>query len=761
MATKQLPLLCFNDVYRVNQRFVPQPGSPPETSSGTHISVAQFGQLLLSEREKWKDGKEGKEGKEGLVLFAGDVFNPSVESSVTRGSHMVPVMNALKIDVACVGNHDFDFGYPHLTTLIASCNFPWLLSNIVDKTTNEQPTPFLKYWITERCGLKIGVVGLVEEDWIATIPSWPQNFVYRSMKDTALEISRELRDPNGQHKVDIIIALTHSRVNNDIELANQLGAVQGKEGVENEQGVDLLVGGHDHIGKGADSWDGCTGERDQPGTEGDHGVRLIKSGTDFRDLSAAMLTLTPTPPNSTRAHLISSLTGKHHYVLPSSPTSKPFESLTQSLLSTVSSTLSKPVCFTLTPFDARSEVVRTRETGLGNWIADVLIHGYAESLIEGGRGGEKLDKDGKPIKEKANKVEKEETEGEGLERDGGADAVIICGGTLRGDSQYGPGKITLGDILEILPFEDPVVVLELFGRSTGKVFGIPSRVHCRNGLPKKGMHFESTMRSGGSPKPVRRFPIVSGLFVEWDHTRPPLSRVLSIKLVKHPKVDDDEVDVADDRVNFVDRDDGTRVEVKQRKILHGEEVKNESGGRIYRVITREYMAQGYDGFEPLKNRKFVVDDETGQIMSSIIRSFLLGSSYIFRHKQLMDKHETHLSTRTGGILERAMSRTSQTGGEGLEKVPTGNSTWSTLRHHVVSHDWKTIRDALHVAKNEHVSSVDCLEGRSMRKQKTLGDVVGDVIGRLTEETKDEEADLAIVSPMVDNRLRNVAQVAAK
>lgn len=32
----------------------------------------------------------------------------------------------------------------------------------------------------------------------------------------------------------------------------------------------------------------------------------------------------------------------------------------------------------------------------------------------------------------------------------------------------------------------------------------------------------------------------------------------------------------------------------------------------------------YDGFEALKNQRFIVDDETGQIMSQIIRSFLLG-----------------------------------------------------------------------------------------------------------------------------------------
>jgi 5'-nucleotidase len=94
--TTILPLLCFNDVYRVKQRFVPQPGSPEDASPSSgeqFINVSQFGQLVHSIRDKWADREEerydgGKE-KDGLILFAGDVFNPSVESSVTRGSHMV------------------------------------------------------------------------------------------------------------------------------------------------------------------------------------------------------------------------------------------------------------------------------------------------------------------------------------------------------------------------------------------------------------------------------------------------------------------------------------------------------------------------------------------------------------------------------------------------------------------------------------------------------------------------------------------------
>jgi 2',3'-cyclic-nucleotide 2'-phosphodiesterase (5'-nucleotidase family) len=73
------------------------------------------------------------------------------------------------------------------------------------------PEPLNRYWITKKRGVKIGVIGLVEEDWIATIPSWPEEFRYRPMAETAREISKELRE---EHGVEVIIALTHCRVPN-------------------------------------------------------------------------------------------------------------------------------------------------------------------------------------------------------------------------------------------------------------------------------------------------------------------------------------------------------------------------------------------------------------------------------------------------------------------------------------------------------------------------------------------------------------------
>ena len=75
-----LPIIHFNDVYRVR----PYKFNPPSEET---IDVTQFAAMLDDVRERWPPREDG--AREGLVLFSGDVFAPSVESSVTRGSHMV------------------------------------------------------------------------------------------------------------------------------------------------------------------------------------------------------------------------------------------------------------------------------------------------------------------------------------------------------------------------------------------------------------------------------------------------------------------------------------------------------------------------------------------------------------------------------------------------------------------------------------------------------------------------------------------------
>jgi 5'-nucleotidase len=76
----KISITHFIDVYRVTpQKF--------SNSSPEMIDVSKFGGLLDSVRAQWQNDPDGKTN--GLTLFSGDAFSPSMESSVTRGNHMV------------------------------------------------------------------------------------------------------------------------------------------------------------------------------------------------------------------------------------------------------------------------------------------------------------------------------------------------------------------------------------------------------------------------------------------------------------------------------------------------------------------------------------------------------------------------------------------------------------------------------------------------------------------------------------------------
>jgi 5'-nucleotidase len=61
--------------------------------------------------------------------------------------------------------------------------------------------------------------------------------------------------------------------------------------------------------------------------------------------------------------------------------------------------------------------------------------------------------------------------------------------------------------------------------------------------------------------------------------------VKSIHLAIRPKREDADSEDPADLVRFAEQEDGTVVEIKQRKVELGEEVRNVAGGRVYRVVS--------------------------------------------------------------------------------------------------------------------------------------------------------------------------------
>lgn len=123
-----------------------------------------------------------------------------------------------------------------------------------------------------------------------------------------------------------------------------------------------------------------------------------------------------------------------------------------------------------------------------------------------------------------------------------------------------------------------------------------------------------------------RFPIISGFRVEWDSRNPPNRRVLGIweEVIERESNGDSD---SDDGYSIHEGHTGP---IHKHKPVNGDPVSKEPGGKMYTIVTREYMATGHDGFEALKDCKYVggIDDEHGQIMSSIVRKYLLGTSRV-------------------------------------------------------------------------------------------------------------------------------------
>lgn len=133
---------------------------------------------------------------------------------------MIDVLNDCNIAAATIGNHDFDFGADVLAEHVKNCSFPWMLANCVDKSTGALLGNGLRKKVIENKGRRIGLMGLIEKEWLATLSTVDLAHVeYTDFVTVAREVEQELREVDG---VDMVVAVTHFRLPNDERLAAEV-----------------------------------------------------------------------------------------------------------------------------------------------------------------------------------------------------------------------------------------------------------------------------------------------------------------------------------------------------------------------------------------------------------------------------------------------------------------------------------------------------------------------------------------------------------
>ncbi|KAH8738699.1 nucleotidase (5'-nucleotidase/2'-cyclic phosphodiesterase) of the calcineurin superfamily [Cryptosporidium ryanae] len=406
-------ILHFNDVYNIE-----------EDSEGCG-GVSRFVEALKSFHSA-----------NPLLLFSGDVFNPSIMSVTTKGRHMVPFLNMMRVHTACFGNHDFDFGIDHLEYLTGSCNFQWILSNVYDLYTGEPLANARTYRLFEWQGRRIGIMGLVEKEWLKTLPTiTEEDVIYKDFVEEANRISKLLREKDAE----LIIALTHMRAHNDELLA--MGA----------EDIDLILGGHDH---------------EYYGVKKIGNTIVAKSGTDFRDLT--MIVIKPglhclkCPKSEQKLHidgckyynnnlyneLVLSSNSKNNKLTPNNKErgelylnnfsggsiiswayidvgtfqpNKHVNKMVGKYLRDLQSQMDKVIGESAVKLETRFAIIRVSESNLGNWLTDIM------------RSAAKTD------------------------------IALLNSGTIRSDCVFNIGPIKNKDILLMLPMVDNIVKLAVPG----------------------------------------------------------------------------------------------------------------------------------------------------------------------------------------------------------------------------------------------------------------------------------------------------------
>ena len=213
---EKLTVLHWNDFHAFNKPYEARLNDSTKIIVGGYATLGGYIKLV-------------KEKQENVALVhAGDDFQGTPISTITKGMSQIKILNLIKPDVFALGNHEFDYGREILFEQIKAAKFPMISANLFDKKAGKLFTR--PYEIKRYGNLVVGYIGLMT-------PLLNQLTLLDNIKDlkildplkTVKKYVAEIED-----SVDLVIVVSHMGVEHDEELANKI------------DGVHIIIGGHSH-----------------------------------------------------------------------------------------------------------------------------------------------------------------------------------------------------------------------------------------------------------------------------------------------------------------------------------------------------------------------------------------------------------------------------------------------------------------------------------------------------------------------------------
>lgn len=415
-----------------------------------------------------------------VVVSGGDSYQGSAMSNLTHGAPVSAMMKEVGVVASAVGNHEFDWGTQWISKWAQDGNFDFLASNIYSKTTGK-PADFAKpYKIVTVNGVKVGFVGL----------STPET-AFKTKPENVADL--EFRDPAKAAKewADKLKSGTLPEGKADVVIAlTHMGSAQDAttgnitgevvdSGLCNVDSIDAVISAHTHQPV-------CGTVNNKPVVQGYY------NGRDLADLSIE----------------IDSNTGKLIKITPS---------VDKLYARTATLAADKTATDTFNAYKTQVAPILEKVEGVTDTELTYDAYGY--------KGTSVLGKWACDVMRNA----------------AGTQIGITNGGGLR--CPIPAGKITMGTLYQVMPFDNTLVKMNLKGSDLKKVI--------ENGIANSNIGWVQ----------------VSGLKVYYDAAKPQGDRITAMVL-----------------------DNGTKID------MNG----------TYSVVTNDFMATGGDNYD-FKAGQNVVD----------------------------------------------------------------------------------------------------------------------------------------------------------
>ncbi len=178
--------------------------------------------------------KVRQEEENVLFVISGDMVQGSLIDAEYKGVSTIEIMNYLSPDVVALGNHEFDYGLPHLLFLEKVANFPIVNANLYIKGYGKRL--MVPYHIVKIAGMELLFTGVITEKIMDALKQDPLVGSFVTLEDASREIGK-ICNAYKNDDIDLTILLTHIGFESDKQLAKLL---------DPSWGVDLIVGGHSH-----------------------------------------------------------------------------------------------------------------------------------------------------------------------------------------------------------------------------------------------------------------------------------------------------------------------------------------------------------------------------------------------------------------------------------------------------------------------------------------------------------------------------------